>query len=761
MNTRPCGHGGAGVVDSFHPWCFVPPGNATFAHRATVPLVPGATFPHARRVSLSIALDRVRQAPLVVDVLRMADELADTAARDGGGGAAVRRLAVAIDDPGDGLTAVAAVHAMARLFDDEADAVLSALLSHDRSFLREHAAWALSRRLPRLDAIGRLAGVVADGGFSGMLAQRTLEQWSRSASDHVALAVEGALAGAADVSARARLVETLGLVPGAVAGRVVREVAGDVGRPTAVRLAAVAALGDRPGDAAGAELVRELCAGDDELAAVARLAADDLGLAGPGVPRQGDGPDPTGLRIAQLFLHADIDTGLTRAGAGDNGGVATMLVRLGDALAARPEVASVLTLSRGTARAAVQALEDGGRGHVLVPVPLLADPVGAADAWPVRVAAERAVRRVLRRRAPVDVLHLRMADVGSMAAATVARRAGVPVVFTLAPDPHAVIHALDMTGGLRRDNFGTVDGREHYWFRARLVQRLAADAAHNVLFPRPELRHDLRELLGVDVEQEPGRFTVVPEGIDLSVVDTAAASVGSSPAAAELARLVAALPPARHGLPLAVSVGRLHRVKGMATVVEAWASDPALVARANLVVVGGDLAAPSTDERLQLDLIADVLARHPGAADGLVLAGHRPHDVVASWLAVARHGDGSTVGADGVYVCASLKEEFGLAILEALAAGLVVVAPAGGGPATYVEHGRTGVLVDTSIPARVAAGIGTALDLAVAPDRAEGEARAVALVRERFTVQAMAAALSSVYAGVTADADGRVDDLHP
>ena len=38
----------------------------------------------------------------------------------------------------------------------------------------------------------------------------------------------------------------------------------------------------------------------------------------------------------------------------------------------------------------------------------------------------------------VDVLHLRMADVGSMAAAAVATRLGIPTVFTLAPDPHAV-----------------------------------------------------------------------------------------------------------------------------------------------------------------------------------------------------------------------------------------------------------------------------------------------------------------------------------
>ena len=53
------------------------------------------------------------------------------------------------------------------------------------------------------------------------------------------------------------------------------------------------------------------------------------------LPRRGGGsPRATGSSVAQLFLHADVDAGLTAAGAGDNGGIATLLVRLGDALVA-------------------------------------------------------------------------------------------------------------------------------------------------------------------------------------------------------------------------------------------------------------------------------------------------------------------------------------------------------------------------------------------------------------------------------------------
>lgn len=700
---------------------------------------------------LERALDEVQQAPFVVDVLRSGDRLAAAAGSESGR-EPVRLLAAVIEGP-DELAAVAAVHALAQVCDDAADAVLSELLAHPRPFLREHASWALGARLPRLDAVGRLVRVVADGGFSGMLAQRTLERWGASAPEHVARTVAAALGESTEPGVRSTLVETLGLVPGPIAGRTLLRLAVDAHEHPSVQLAAVAALGGRPGDAGAAAVVRQLRTAGGALGTVARLAAIDLGT------ERVEHVPPSGITVAQMFLHADIDRALSRAGAGDNGGVATLLVRLGDALAAQPEVGRVVTMSRGTAGAALDAVTPAaGRPpeHLLAPVPLPTGAVSAAQAWPSRVAAERGIRRVLRTHR-VDVLHLRMAEVGSLAAATVARELDVPVVFTLAPDPHAVIHALDMTGGLHRGNFGTADEREHYWFRARLVQRLAEDAAHVVLFPRPELQHDLRELLGIDVAGEPGRYTVVPEGVDPRVSADAAAEVerpgAPGPALAELDALVATLPEHRRRLPLVVSVGRLHRVKGMATLVEAWAGDPELAARANLLVVGGDLADPSPDEREQLDRISEVLARFPEAAPGLLLPGHRPNDVVAVWLAAARAGRPGGNGPDGVYVCSSLKEEFGLALLEALAAGLVVVGPAAGGPSTYIEDGVTGLLADTRRPEDVARAMRAAFDLATAPDQTGRTSRARRTIDADFTVQGMAERLSAIYAGAVRAAD--------
>lgn len=759
-------------------------------------------------LSLPDALAQVRDAPFLLDAIRSSGALTEAAGRDGGP-FAVKLLSRAVEDADDQLTAIAAVHGLGAVFDDGAAARLSDLLSDPRAFLREHAAWALASRPPRLDAIGRLVAGVAAGGFATVINQRALRRWAQLSPDHVALALEGSLLTRDDAAGRARLIDTMGLVPGPVATAALLRIAADEAEPLRPRQAAVAALGDRAGDRAALDLVTRLAGGSGELAGVARLAAFDLagpgdaafargssspsrlnsatsirpvtfGTTSPALVRRArewitDGP---GLTVAQLFLHADLDRELSRAGAGDNGGIATMLVRLGDALAAEPGISRVLTMSRGSIDAAVAALGDPVEAHALAPIPLLADPTDAANAWPLAVAAERGIRRALIAHGRVDVLHLRMADVGSMAAAEVAARLGIPTVFTLAPDPHAVIHALDMTGALTRGTFGTVDEREHYWFRTDLVARLAAGAHHRVLFPRPNLRVQLRDLLGIDIDTStrtdgarptggvgvhstggatgPGSYSVVPEGIDIAVAAQAVADVrvGSHPAVAELTTLIDALPEHRRGLPLAVSVGRLHRVKGMATVVEAWASDPVLPQRCNLLVVGGDLVQPSVDEREQLELISGVIARHPAAAAGLLLPGHRPNDVVARWMAAAHLGVPGAVAPGGAYVCGSLKEEFGLALVEAMAIGLPVVAPDHGGPATYIEDGVTGFLVDTRSPRAVADGLACALALTGRPGAEQRAAQAREMVHERFTLTVMARTLAGVYEGVGAPVAG-------
>ncbi|GAA2890269.1 glycosyltransferase [Microbacterium esteraromaticum] len=699
-------------------------------------------------MGIQTAMDRITESASIVEAMRAGDDLAFEAGRDPG----VRTLRVlsAALAGDDDLAAIAAVHALAEMNDEEAVRLLSSLLSSPRPYIVEHAAHALGRRPARPEAVGRLVRLVAEGGFGGMLAQHTLEKWSTGAAELLAVALESACTGTLSHEARARLVETLGLVRHPLAVRPLRAWATDASEPASVRHAAVAALGQRREPAAISALEGIVVEGGalGELARLALIDAEPPSTARGGVE---------GLTVGQLFLHTDVDSTLSAAGAGDNGGIATLLVRLGDALVTETSaVQRVLTLSRGTAAQAAPDLlqvAGGGIGHLYGHIPLDAPPVSSASAWPLRVSVRRGIRRLLRAAGRVDVLHLRMADVGSLAAADVARELGIPTVFTVAPDPHSVISALERAGTLTRKDFGQADLAEHYWFRTHLVQSLAASAAHSVFFPRPELEADMQTLLGIDMSSHPERHTVVAEGVDLAVVDRAVERArlvadGADPtgALAELAGLLDALPEARRGLPLLVTVGRMHRVKGTATLVRVWAEGP-LADAANLLVIGGDLEHPSADEREQLDLIRAAIPPAQHASRGLLLPGHRSNDVAAEWLAAARFGVPGRSAADGVYVCASLKEEFGLAILEAMATGLLVVAPDSGGPATYVEDGESGFLTQTGDPVTLATAIGRALERASAGEQGPA-GRGRALVAERFTIQAMAAKLAPVYESV-------------
>lgn len=744
-----------------------------------------------------LALAAVQSAPTLLEAMHQGPGLDLAAAADAASGrageiATVTLLRGAIDDPADQLTAALATLALGSVATETSARALARLLDEGAPHLLDHVVWALGRGPCVSSALPQLTDIVGAGDFSGMLAQRTLQNWAAQRPDAVRSAVEQRLGRCTDPAGRATLVETLGLAPGAVTNQALLAIAVNEGEAPAARAAAVSALGESPrtprrpagafdagfveaplsadladGAAPVRQVLTELAAATGPLASVAKLALDDLddgdAVAALGRSRlsadrpqgavSGSGTDAEGpLTVGQLFLHADVDGDLSHAGRGDTGGIATLLVQLGDALLdASPAARRVLTISRGRFTDGVAdhtAVHEPG--HHYLTIPLWGPNLPAAQAWPLRVATGRGLRRILRTAGPVDVLHLRMGDVATMVAAEVAAETGLPIVFTLAPDPNALVAGRDASGRLSRANFGAADKLEHLVFRERLLREQQSQSAHLVLFPRPTLQHDMRVLMDLDIEAEADRVSVVAEGVSLTAINSAVVTddphtFPTSRALAEFDELLGQLPPERRHLPLAISVGRLTGVKGMATLVDAWANESGLASRCNLLVVGGDVTAPTDDERQQLAAIDAVLPLDLAASRGLLLPGHRPNATVASWLRAVRLGRPNGAAPGGVYVSASLKEEFGIAILEAMATGLVVVAPKAGGPATYVTDGVTGILAETASRARLGAAIATALELAVAPGADERAAQAQAMVRERFGIETMASALAEVY----------------
>lgn len=756
----------------------------------TTALARTPTIPDRAPLRSPVVLDRVAGAPSILAAIRVAPlAVADAAAvadRSAAmGRAVVGHLVRAARDRSDTVTGIAAVHALAAIAGDQADRALADVLGSGPGPLPAHAAWASAGRPPTPELLEPLVDVLISGGLGGMHAQSTLAHWALDDPWMVLVALRRGLVRAQSIDGRSHVVETLGLVRDDRALSDLTALAADRSEADAIRVAAIAAFGDRV-KAPLPRSISVLADGDDRVADAVRVAEADRALharalAGGRASRWSESRAAVqgGLRVAQVHLGAALDPDLVHSGKGDAGGIATLLVRLGMALHRTPSIAEVVTIGRGTSRDALGLSGPTAAGPRFASVALEPEAGTAfADPWPARVAAERGIRRVFLAQGQPDVIHLRMADAGTLAASNVAAMLAIPTVFTLAPDPHALIASREASGDLDRASFGDDDARLHFWYRVSLVERLAHQAREVALFPRERLTEQLRELVGIDVAARPDRFTIVPEGIDVAQIRHAVSAragqsaVGrpvdaapggmvagvppSAPATgvvADLLERVAALPPTRHGLPIVLSVGRFHELKGMARLAQAFARDVGLRARATLVIVGGGLEDPTPAEAAELDRIQAMLAAHPDLATALVLLGHRPNGDVAHLLAAVRHGVGRLVGPDGAYACASRKEEFGLAIVEALAAGLPVVAPLAGGPATYVEDGWTGCLVDTGDPAALGAGILGALDLARLPGRA---AYAEEMIASRYDISGMARAMTSIYRRVAIEPPARL-----
>jgi glycosyltransferase involved in cell wall biosynthesis len=585
-------------------------------------------------------------------------------------------LARLLDD-GDRLAAMLALDALAWATSPRIETAMVEALSEPD--LAEHAAWALACREPVLSAIPVLAHLIAVGGFPAMPAQLTLERWSDRAGERVSVEIGRALARCLTEGGWSRLVETLSVV-------------------------------------------------NAHPAPPARLHARQ---------RARHPLRKRGLSVAQVLLRGRVDVDLTHAGSSDGGGVVTLLVQLARELGLREDVERSTIIARPKAGAAADE-EPLGPGASIVRLPFgPAENVQIGAMWEYRVQIERALTESITSE-PIDVAHLRYADAGTFAAARALRRAGVATVFTVAPDPHALIADAERSGRLSRRSFADAEPREHNLFRLRLVDDLTARADRLVTLPRAGGVAGLERLLGRQLERE--RAVSIPEGI---AVDGQSTPVDvASPFAVEFADVIASRGTARLGLPLIVSAGRFHPVKGFPRLVEAWAGDRELSDRFNLVLIGGDLEQPTADERRVLDEIELALRRHPAYRPGLVLLGGRPHGDVHHLLSIARHGLADLVAPGGVYACASRKEEFGVSILEALASGLAVVTPDGGGPATYLEDGVTGVLVEPGRVDTLRAGLHRAARLVLDEERA---ARATELVKERFAIRPMASALAATY----------------
>lgn len=145
--------------------------------------------------------------------------------------------------------------------------------------------------------------------------------------------------------------------------------------------------------------------------------------------------------------------------------------------------------------------------------------------------------------------------------------------------------------------------------------------------------------------------------------------------------------------PVILYAGNLIPAKGVDNLVRAFVRVHAALPRLRLVVAGDGSEAASL-ARLAVDL---------GVADHVEFLGS------VSFSEMPSHYRNCTL-----FCLPTLSEAFGISLLQAMASGRPVVATRVGGIPSFVEHGRSGLLVPPKDPESLAAAL---LDLLTDPDR--------------------------------------------
>jgi glycosyltransferase involved in cell wall biosynthesis len=362
--------------------------------------------------------------------------------------------------------------------------------------------------------------------------------------------------------------------------------------------------------------------------------------------------------------------------------------------------ASVLGLCHGLQRAGVEVEVVTTTANGAESLPPSAPGGEIYDGVPVHYAARSFPRRFFgaRVRGPLtealaraDVCHIHgVWNVPEWWAAHLARRAGVPYLIS----PRGMLQPQAMARGRWRKAaaFALLDRRN-----LRGASMLHATSEHEAI-----------ALRGFDFAVP---IAVVPNGIDVQGSDTAAG--GSR---------------GRLGIPadgfVVLFLGRLHRIKRLDLLADAFAELRATHPEAHLVLAGPD------EDRLAADLV-----RRLAAHTGFVHLIGNVHG--ADKWALLKDAD--------VTVQCSDSESFGLAVVESMASGVPVIVTRTC-PWREIETHGCGFWVEQTAPAIAAA----LRDLAGDPARrAQMGERAMALVRARYAWDAIAPQMATLYADLT------------
>ncbi|NER22057.1 MAG: glycosyltransferase family 1 protein [Symploca sp. SIO1B1] len=303
-----------------------------------------------------------------------------------------------------------------------------------------------------------------------------------------------------------------------------------------------------------------------------------------------------------------------------------------------------------------------------------------------------------------DFITTHYAD-GGLCGALIQEKTGIPFSFTA--------HSL---GAQKMDKLKITpetlaEKNSYYYFGRRLmVERLSMNrSAINITNTEQErLKQYIHHAYHGAVEVgDDNRFAVIPPGVDPKMFSSEARAHNEEPTYQLVEeRLARDIAESRRHLPVILASSRLDPKKNLLGLVQAFAQSPTLQEKANIVLITGGLdnalKEPAKDEpteKMVLAPIREVVQNNDlwGKISAFSVPDQPALAATYRYLAKRR----------SVFTLTALYEPFGLAPLEAAAAGLPVVATKNGGLTESLQEGdkKYGVLIDPEDNADIARGL--------------------------------------------------------
>jgi sucrose-phosphate synthase len=303
-----------------------------------------------------------------------------------------------------------------------------------------------------------------------------------------------------------------------------------------------------------------------------------------------------------------------------------------------------------------------------------------------------------------EVVSSHYAD-GGLTAAVLREKTGIPFTFT----PHSLGAQKMENLNAMWDNLTELDTRFHF-ARRIMAERIAMSRASVCTASTNQERFEQygHAAYGrsVDVTDDE-RLVVVPPGANLRVFDKEARSTTEDVTCAKVTESLARdIAPERRSLPVVIASSRLDVKKNHLGLVRAFAGNQVLRQKANLLLATRGLENPFTDYSSADGGTKEVLDQIIPLVDESGLRGElrmfsldSQDELAATYRLISRNR--------GVFALTTYYEPFGIAPLEAMAAGLPAVVTRNGGPSETLREGdrEFGVLVDPFDPDDIARGL--------------------------------------------------------